>query len=98
MAASATLASKLRADDSVAMSSRSRSGTPDRVLPSTPTKSADKLRPQSPKSLSPGRSPAIASFSVVGVKRKVDDNVQEASSLENLEGTPPAKKVVLSAA
>lgn len=98
MATSATLASKLRADESAAAESRSRSGTPEHTAPSTPTRSSEKAKPQSPNRLSPGRTLVADALSFAGVKRKAEDNARDVGSLETLEGTPPSKKIVLSAA
>lgn len=95
MATSATLASKLRADESGA--SGSRSGTPERTIPSTPTRSP-MAKVQSPRSLSPERTLVADAMSVVGVKRKAEGESQDIGSLETMTGTPPSKKFVLSAA
>ncbi|KAL5487838.1 PCF11 [Sanghuangporus weigelae] len=98
MATSATLASKLRADESGMGATRSRSGTPERTTPSTPIRSLEQSKVQSPRPLSPERTLVADALTVVGVKRKAEGDSQGIGSLEALTGTPPPKKVVLSAA
>ncbi|KAL5508043.1 PCF11 [Sanghuangporus vaninii] len=98
MATSATLASKLRADESGMGATRSRSGTPERTTPSTANRSLEQSKVQSPRPLSPERTLVADALTVVGVKRKAEGDSQGIGSLETLTGTPPSKKVVFSAA
>lgn len=96
MARSTTLASKLRADESAAALG-SRSGTPEYTAPATPTKSSGK-REEPMSILSPERTLVADNSSIIGVKRKADGDEQEDTGLNTVTGTPPMKKIIMSAA
>ncbi|KAI5125017.1 hypothetical protein M0805_007441 [Coniferiporia weirii] len=97
MSASSTLASKLRADG-LAITSSSRSGTPESTVPGTPSKANLRAKMHASKSPSPERTLVEEPEAVAGIKRKAEDEAPEGENIREgngVEGTPPLKKITL---
>lgn len=96
LASKSIIASKIRDD-----TDSSRHATPERMILGTPTTPQRVVDKSDRSTLTPERKLANESTAVAGTKRKAEDHITNngsSHSEDNLSGTPPQKKIILSTA